>query len=34
MINETPYEAWIARIEGVSDGSRIFLDAAAYVAFW
>jgi len=32
MINETPYEAWIARIEGVSEVED-FLDAAAYVAF-
>lgn len=32
MINETPYEAWIARIEGVSEVEEL-LDAAAYVTF-
>lgn len=32
MINETPYETWIARIEGVSEVEDL-LDAAAYVAF-
>jgi len=32
MINETPYGAWIARVEGVSDIEEL-LDAAAYVAF-
>ena len=32
MLNETPYEAWIAKVEDITDTEEL-MDAAAYEAF-
>ena len=32
MLNESPYEAWIAKVEDITDTEEL-MDAAAYEAF-